>query len=189
MFNTYGRYDNMLFNEVFNDSEDFVSAYKGTPLYDEKNGITDHSAEVLYYLLLAKYGNDVIAPNSVERFKLMMFSIIYQYGASWEKHLDMQAKLRSLSDDELMKGTKQIHNQAANPSVAPGTFSDDELTFINAQNTSNIKRGKLEAYTMLEGVLRTDYTEELLGRFKPLFLTIVAPQHPYLYRNEEYSND
>lgn len=182
----YGLYNNVYFNEVFDNLEDFITQYKATDLYDSENCLSDQYCKLLYSLLMARYGNDVIAPNSIDRFKLQLFALIFQHGPTWEKRVKMQNTLRSLSEEELMRGTKQIYNQAQNPSVEPGTFSDEELTFINAQNTTGVKRGKVEAYAMLETMLRTDYSEEFLSKFKKLFLSVVAPICPDFYINKEF---
>lgn len=48
-----------------------------------------------------------------------------------------------------MTGSKSIYNHAFNPSNEPSTASLDELDYINEQNTSNVKRSKIDAYGML----------------------------------------
>lgn len=185
MWSDYGGYRQITFSEVWKDSAEFLSDYLSSGLCDDKNRITDGSAITLYNLMLARYGNDVLAPNHVDRFKKMCFAIVFQYGPEWEKRLEIQHKLRSMDDKELTAGNLIINNRADNPSVDPGTFSDEELTFINDQNVSKQKRGKLEAMAMLAGVLRSDYTQIFLDRFKKLFLTIVAYEKPLLYYTEE----
>lgn len=61
----------------------------------------------------------------------------------------MQNELRTMSDDDLIKGSKQIVNHSYNPSTAPSTATLEELTTINEQNTNNYKRSKLDAYAFL----------------------------------------
>lgn len=97
----------------------------------------------------------------------------------------MQKKIRDLSDDELFEGSKSIYNTAMNPSMAPGTFSDDELTFINQQNVSKNKKGKLDAYYMLWELLKNDVTEDFLKKFSKLFKAFVEPELPLFYESEE----
>jgi hypothetical protein len=78
-----------------------------------------------------------------------MFSVIFQYGPTWQKRLDIQAKIRGLTDSDILIGSKAIYNTALNPSTAPSTGSLEELTYINSQNTTNYKKSKLEAYAQL----------------------------------------
>ena len=54
-----------------------------------------------------------------------------------------------MSEDDLVKGSKQIVNHSYNPSTAPSTSTLEELTTINEQNTNNYKKGKLDAYAFL----------------------------------------
>lgn len=71
------------------------------------------------------------------------------YGPAWERRLEIQDTLRTMSEDELIKGSKQIVNHSYNPSTAPSTSTLEELTTINEQNTNNYKKGKLDAYAFL----------------------------------------
>ena len=70
-----------------------------------------------------------------------------------------------LSDDEILIGSKAIYNHAFNPSVAPSTQNMTELPYINDQNTTNFKRSKLDAYTLLLELLETDVTEEFIDKY------------------------
>lgn len=86
-----------------------------------------------------------------------------------------------MSEDDLVKGSKQILNHSYNPSTTPSTATLEELTTINEQNTSNYKRGKIDAYSFLWDLLDTDVTNEFISKFNSLFLIIVEPQLPLWY--------
>lgn len=175
------QYSTKLFTEIYDNANAFYADYTTngiTPVISEAN------AKLLFYLLYGRYGNNPIANWDETQFKYKLFSIVFMYGPTWEKRLDIQSKLRNLSDDELMKGSKAIHNSAYNPETAPTTQTLEELTYINNQNTTNYKRSKLDAYTMLLELLETDVTEEFLGKFKVCFKQFVAPERPLLYETE-----
>ena len=171
---------NVTFTDIYNNAEDFVNDYKTSGLYIDSNGdqnkisikISDDSATTLYYLLYAKYGNSSIRNWDETQFKYKLFSTIFMYGPSWEKRLEVQAKLRDLKDSELISGAKQIFNHSYNPSTAPSTDTLDELTTINDQNVTKNQRSKLDAYNLLLSLLETDVTNEFLNKFKPLFMQI-----------------
>ena len=99
------QYSTVKFTDVWESAADFCYTYQniGIPKI-----IKVENAQTLYYLLYAKYGNSPIANRDVEQFKYKIFSIVYQYGPTWEKKLDIQAKLRAISDDDLLKGTWEI---------------------------------------------------------------------------------
>ena len=147
------------------------------------NGADKGSLYNLSFLLYARYGNDVIASSDLQRFKMSLFAIIWQYGPNWAKNLEIQSKLRNLTDAEITQGSVQIYNQADNPSTDPSTDTSEYLQYIKTQNTSINKKGKLEGYALLDSLLKRDVTQEFLNRFKPLFKTVVEPEELLLYED------
>ena len=182
----YGNYRTPKFTDVYNDIDSFMTDYKGIGIPAIVN---DTDVTTLYYLLYAYYGNSRIASSDENRFKYNLFSIIWQYGPTWSKEVEIQAKLRSLKEEELLEGARAIHNTAANPSVDPSNFTDEELQFINAQDVSKYKKGKLEGYSILMELLKRDVTSTFLEKFKKLFLTIVEPELPLWYISEDENGD
>lgn len=174
----YGNYRQVKFTDVWQTAESFVRDYKNNGI---ETTISDKTATTLYYLLYSRYGNSVLASSDTNRFKYDVWATIFSYGPTWEKRLEIQGKLRNLTDDELFTGATQIYNHAYNPGTAPSTNTLDELTAINEQNTSKNKKGKMDAYAMLIALLETDVTESFLDKFKKLFLKVVQPELPLWY--------
>lgn len=176
------QYNTMLFCDIYENEDDFVEDYNsiGVP-----TTITEESATILFYLLYSKYGNNPIANMDVNQFKMKLFTVVWQYGPSWEKRLDIQKRLRNLTEDEIMTGAKTINNHSYNPSTEPSTGSLEELTTIDNQNTTSYKRSKVEAYAGLWSMIKTDVTEEFIGKFMRLFKKFVQPENPLLYVTEE----
>lgn len=175
----YGNYRQVKFTDVYGDVESFVDDYNtcGIPA-----SLTDaNNVTTLYYLLYAKYGNSTIASSDTTQFKYKLFSIIFSYGPSWEKRLEIQEDIRGLTQDQLVVGSTQIYNHSYNPSTAPSTSTLEELTTINEQNTTKGKRGLLDAYSFLWDLIDTDVTTEFLNRFASLFIKIVEPELPLWY--------
>lgn len=181
----FGEYLTPRFTEIWDNYADFAAEYRGNELgvCDELSaGETgDKNLKLLFYSLYSRFGNSPIASTDRNRFKYNLYSIIYNYAPTWIKRLSIQKKLRDLSDDEILAGSKQINNFAQNPSTEPSTSALEELTTINTQNTVNYKRSKLDAYTVLWSALRSDVTEEFLRTFDKLFLKVVATPYPVLY--------
>lgn len=174
-----GNYYNRKFKEIFPNTQAFIANYRSTDLQLES--ITDDNLGVLYALLYARYGNSVIAADDETQFAYEVFSIIFMYGPTWVKRLEVQDALRKLSIEDLQLGSKAIYNTALNPSTGPSTNTLTELNYINQQNTTNHKKSKLEAYGNLMALLETDVTEEFINRFKKLFMIIVQPNYPLWY--------
>lgn len=177
----YGNYRTRKFTDIYPDVTTFTNDYNNIGI---PTTITSENISTLYYLLYAKYGNSHIANSDETQFKYKLFGTVFSYGPTWEKRLDMQNELRTMSDDDLIKGSKQIVNHSYNPSTAPSTATLEELTTINEQNTNNYKRSKLDAYAFLWDLLATDVTTEFINKFKSLFLVIVEPQLPLWYVTE-----
>lgn len=182
----YGNYRQVKFTDVWQTAESFVTDYKNNGI---ETTISDKTATTLYYLLYSRYGNSVLASSDTNRFKYDVWATIFSYGPTWEKRLEIQGKLRNLTDDELFTGATQIYNHAYNPGTAPSTSTLDELTAINEQNTSKNKKGKMDAYAMLIALLETDVTESFLDKFKKLFLKVVQPELPLWYATGIVNDD
>lgn len=180
-------YNTMKFSDVWSDSDEFETEYLASPLasnsdylhYGETvgNKTYPNNVELLFALLYANYGNSPIANLDVNQFKYKVFSIIFQYGLTWQKELEIQQELRNLSDTEIMQGSKAIYNHARHDGSAPSTDSLEETAYIDEQNTTNYKRSKLEGYNALQLLLKTDVTRIFIERFRQLFVYIATPSY------------
>ena len=188
-------YSTILFTQVWDNAIDFVADYKLSGLYDAtdashlNNSISDANANLLFYLLYARYGNSPLANRDVNQFQYKVFSIIFQYGPTWAKELEVQKKIRALSDDDIKLGSKAIYNQALNPQTEPSTAALEELTYINQQNTTNYKKSPLEGYAILMELLKQDVTEDFLKKFSVCFKKFVTPEKPLIYVTEEEEDE
>ena len=182
----YGNYRQVKFTDVWGDADTFLSDYSSNGI---KTTISQDSAKTLYYLLYSRFGNSVVASSDTNRFKYDVWATIFSYGPTWEKRLEIQEKLRDLTDDDLFTGATQIYNHAYNPGTAPSTSTLDELTAINEQNTNKHKKAKMDGYAMLMSLLETDVTEVFLDKFKKLFLKVVQPELPLWYATETIDDD
>lgn len=177
---------NTTFVDVWSKAADFITDYKASGIYaNVANRLSDSDATLLYYLLYARYGNSSINTTDRNRFKYACFTIMFTDGPAWVKRLDIQSKVRALTDNEIISGSKAIYNHAFNPGTAPSTATLDELTAINEQNTTNFKKSKLEAYAQLYDLIDTDVTTDFLNKFKRLFNVVVMPQHSLYYEEPE----
>ena len=177
------RYSTKLFSEIYESVNDFIYDYNniGIPKI-----ISVQSAQTLFYLLYSRFANNPIANYDEEQFKYKVFTIIWQYGPTWEKRLDIQTKLRALTLDDISTGSIAKYNHALNPTEinstsGEGTFTDDELSYINEQNVTKHKKGPLDAYAQLWDLLDTDVTSEFLNKFTKCFKQFVYPERPLLY--------
>ena len=178
-----GNYRTRKFKQIFTDSDTFAEEYSesGVNFGEFGGGFNTDQLTLIYGLLYARYGNSNIASDDENQFKYKVFTTIFMYAPTWFKRLEVQQALRELSLDELQLGAKAIYNSALNPSGQPTTNTVDELNYINQQNTTRYKKGKLDAYATLLELLETDVTEKFIGKFKKLFITIVQPDYPLWY--------
>lgn len=175
-------YNTKTFTEFYENYDAFEEAYESVSAFNSVE-ITPE-LEKIYYLLYARYGNSPIANFDENQFKYKLFSTIWQFAPTWIKELDIQSKLRGLTEDDLLAGAKTIHNHAFNPSTEPSTAELEEVTYINDQNTTNYKRSQMEAYSQLWSLLSTNATENFLSRFSHLFKKFVGPERAVIYSEE-----
>ena len=93
------QYDTKLMTEVWSQASEFLTDYQNIGI---PTTISTANATTLYYLLYARYGNTPIANYDENQWKYKMFSIIFQYGPTWEKRLDIQNTLRGLQISDLV---------------------------------------------------------------------------------------
>lgn len=179
----YGSYRTRTFADIYETADVFVKEIQASPL----NKLYSESCKTLYYLLYGKYGNSHIASSDETQFKYRLYSIIWQYGPSWKREVDLQDKLRAMSDDEILSGAKSINNVSLNP--ATEIEEDVVLKTVNQQTTMSVKKAKMDAYAQFVALLKKDVTAEFLNRFKELFLTVVEPEGPLYYITEGDEED
>lgn len=176
------------FSDIYNEPQALISDFNdsgfSSVFADANTSLTN-----IYCLLYARYGNSHIANSDENQFKYLLFSVIWQYGPSWEKRLQIQEKLRGLSLDDnsdIYKGSKAIYNSALNPStsVASDDENGGELPFVNSQNTTKYKKSKLDGLAYLNSLIETDVTKQFIERFKNLFIKVIKTDKPLLYETD-----
>ena len=178
MNSPYGIYQNQKFTDVFENVEEFLGYYTQCKI---PQMVSTDSIPTIYYLLYAQYGNSTIINSDVTQFIYKVFSTIFQFGGAWEKKFQIQQALLTTDIDEFNEGTRTIINRALNPATEV-TSSQDEILTINEQNTTNVKRGKIETYEFVLEMLDVDYTKQFIDKFKQLFISIVEPNAELLFK-------
>ena len=110
----YGNYRNRKFTDIWESADDFINDYTNNGI-----GVTisTETATTLFYLLYARYGNSTRASSDETQFKYKVFTLIFMYGPTWEKRLEIQEAVRNLNIEDIQAGSTAIHNHAYNPST------------------------------------------------------------------------
>ena len=178
-------YNHKLFNEIYDDAATFLADYKNyESAIDNLNKVDDKYVTLTWQLITSKYGNTPIRSDSESQFKVSVFSVMFSEAPTFVERLNIQKKIRELTDADLIAGSASISNAARNPDTTPTTGTLDELPYINLQNTTKQKRGKLEAYAFKLSLLETDLSETYIRKFEPLFARVYVPAQ-YIYPTEE----
>ena len=175
-------YNTLLFTDVWDEVSKFVADYKASGI---PTTISDANAMTLYYLLYARFGNTPISAMDEYQWKTRVFSIIFQYGPTWEKKLEIQQSVRRLTINDLKKGATTIYNKALNPESSPSTHTTEEIDYINEQNVSKIERNDSQAYAEWMSLLEEDVTGYFLRKFDGCFKKIVRPEKTLEYVTED----
>lgn len=125
----FPQYDTKLMTEVWSQASDFLTDYQNAGI---PTTISNQNATTLYYLLYAKYGNTPIANYDENQWKYKMFSIIFQYGPTWEKRLDIQTTLRGLQISDLLdNGSYRAISSQSGSETSSKTGSDNNTRTLN----------------------------------------------------------
>ena len=125
----FPQYDTKLMTEVWSKASDFLTDYQNAGI---PTTISNQNATTLYYLLYAKYGNTPIANYDENQWKYKMFSIIFQYGPTWEKRLDIQTTLRGLQISDLLdNGSYRAISSQSGSETSSKTGSDNNTRTLN----------------------------------------------------------
>ena len=125
----FPQYDTKLMTDVWSKASDFLTDYQNAGI---PTSISTANATTLYYLLYAKYGNTPIANYDENQWKYKMFSIIFQYGPTWEKRLDIQTTLRGLQISDLIdNGSYRALTSQSGTETSSKTGSDNNTRTLN----------------------------------------------------------
>lgn len=178
-------FDNVTFSDLWPSKNTFISDYKNLGFPTDEYQLDDNTLRLIWLLLLGRFADSTIKPyNIYGSFKIRFMSKVWQYAPAWKKNLDIQNKLRSLSledGSELYVGGSATYNSALNPGTE---IVEEELKFINSQNTTKYKKSKIEGLALLTDLLKNDVTEQFLRRFDEFFKTIIYSGQPLLYETE-----
>ena len=129
MSKMFPQYDTKLMTEVWSDASSFLTDYQAVGI---PTTISTTNATTLYYLLYAKYGNTPIANYDENQWKYKVCSIIYQYGPTWEKRLDIQTTLRGLQIADLIdNGSYRALSSQSGSETSSKTGSDNNTRTLN----------------------------------------------------------
>lgn len=181
MRSDYGRFSGITFSGVFKSFELFKEEWEKCPFYNRYKDELNDVVEETFYMLYSDFGNSTIRSSDINRFKIKLFEIFIIYGPTWKKKVEIQKKLRGLSEDDLMIGSSEIYNHAQNPASLDA--STGELPYIDRQTSTKRKRSFLDAYMRLSEELSTNHTEAFLRQFKKLFTQIVLPDEELYYED------
>ena len=129
------QYDTILFTEIFDNVNKFTYDYQhiGIP-----TTISLQNAQTLYYLLYARYGNSPIANYDITQWKYKIFSVVFQFGPTWEKRLSVQQTLRDMSLSDLVDNgqlAELFSSQGSTSQTSSGTSGNTRTLNTQEANT------------------------------------------------------
>lgn len=178
------KYETNLFVDLYPNYESFLADYNDiADVYIVDIPVQEKHIKNWYYLMYSAYGNSPLAYTDETQFKFKMFAIFSSNGLRWIKEKEIQKEILKLdlSSDDILVTAKSIYNTARHPEDEPGTESTTELPYINDQNVAIQKRGKATGLTLLYELLKSNYDEKFIKKFKPLFRHFLGEQDPAIY--------
>ena len=171
-------------SEIFEDYDDFQDNFRTSAFGYIFPAVLPAGERdylpIVWALINARYGASHITSQDENQWVDRLFATIYQYGPTFVKVMDIQEKLRSLTETDIITGNKTIYDRAYNPStVVEGAPNNDfgELDTVNEQTKSKDVKSKLEGYSILTNLLETDLCEDFLTKFRKLFRVVLVPKY------------
>lgn len=186
--NLFGNYPTRTFSEIFPSDEEFLLGWQLVPYSNVGvNEIDDDYIKLIYWLLMGQYANSHILSTDENRFKLNLFELVFMYGPSWIKRLEIQNSLRKLKEDDgsLLEGARYVSNLSLNPSTLPNNGDLAPLDTINQQSYNGWKKNKMQAYGEILEILRADVSQSFVGQFKKLFVSVVSGYYPLWFKTDK----
>ena len=177
-------YNTLTFSQVYKSDVEFIADLSASKFNDVAT-LTEEQKTVICYLIFARFANSPITNLDVGQWKLKLQAILYAYAPTYFKKMEVQKEIRSLDLDTLREGFKNIQNRAFNDATAPSTDTTEEIEYINEQLVNKGKRSIPESYAYLLTVLKTNYTDDFVNKFKILFKKVVDVEDVYNYISEE----
>lgn len=172
--------------DIYPSLDDFKTDIEGTysPL---KPDVSDSTLATTFYLIVGRYGDSPILGYIDEgRWKLRFFTVYLSQTPDWETKTSIQSDIRKLTTDEIQKGSLAIYNAALNPNTAPTDTSNEELTYINSQNTTRRQLSKIDAMLSKYSALDNTVNDRYLDSFAKLFSKFATTDVPlYLFEENE----
>ena len=179
-------FQNKTFSELWPDANSCVSDYTSPQtVFPKSDEVTDASiANTFYPIAYSKFAARQIANANMNLFKTKFFYTIYVYGPEFLKELEIKKKLRGLSEDDILAGSKQVANVSTSPGQAL-TEPDEQLQGVDQQTRMKWTKSKMEGYANLLSLIDSTFIERFASRFDKLFKKVtIGPKPP----EEESSN-
>lgn len=185
------RYDTKLMTEIWDSASDFISDYQSVGI---PTTISTANATTLYYLLYARYGNTPIANYDETQFKYKIFSVIFQYGPTWEKRLSVQQTLRDMTLSDLTDNgslAELFSHTASNNTTKNGTDNNYRTYQESGTNTGTVGVATMgNSSSTHNNTVNTDNsTEDIKNHaYNPSTTPAMSTYAPLSYINEQHAN-
>lgn len=184
----YGSFRTRKLSEIWPNVSEFSSYYQtcGIPtILFSSSEYNNYNINTIYALIMGRYGFSNIKSANEDQFKLRFMTVLFEYGKTWQKKMIINEKFLTMSEKEILTGSKALYNHARNPAISPSTATLEELPYIDDQNTTSYLRDPKQAYMETMENVNARATEEFLNKFKHLFIEITAPDGPLYYVEED----
>lgn len=134
--------------------------------------ITPKEVQKYFFMLYARYKNSTIIGEDEDQWKDRFYLTFYEFAPSYKQKYSIQQKLRTMTEEDMVKGAMQKTQHGYNPSTDVNPDPDTAITTVNDQNLLRYTKGKLNGYNELLALLKNDVTEQFVNRFKNLFIKV-----------------
>lgn len=171
------------FKEIFPTVYTFIQYLIKYDIANIRDTETFIFAKYVYKILYRRYHNSNIQYDTVEAFKNDFANVLEDNFTKYKQQLDLIKKMQNFTEDDIVRISSAIANQANNPNNKPDDPTKP-LGYISAQASTFANDNKFQAYIRAINNIPTQLIDTMLRRCVNLFKTII-PNQVYVYNDKK----
>lgn len=133
-------------------------------------------SDMEYLALVGRYGSSHIRYHNRYQFMAQFFTLYIEAQERLLSKIKINKRLRNLTEEEALTGSKIITNNATNPDTSPATDAYEPLPYVNSQSAQKERLGEVKGlYGWKHSVGGQAYIE-FVDTFKQLFRIVLQEE-------------
>lgn len=173
--------------DLWQTTDMFYNDFMASPFSGDVDNNLYNRADLdkVFWHLMSKYDESHYSYKSDDKCKLKTFHVIHQYLPTYLKRIELQERIRNMTDQDLFDSGKQVVKSANTPDVEEDMNSLSTPQYTDNIQVQNRQSAKLLAIQQQYGSILDNVWDEFIDKFAFLFKKFMFIPYDYIYINEE----